>query len=99
MVQENITTSGGNEGLYDCVLMDYEMPVLNGPNACEQIRDLGFDVFIVGVMTYNTSRQKGQMRCCQSQSTLKRWKLSLLSMGCKIGYLKEDQGCYMDKSC
>lgn len=53
MVQENMTTSGGNEGLYDCVLIDYEMPVLNGPNACEQIRDLGFDVFIVGV-TGNT---------------------------------------------
>ena len=53
MVQENMTTSGGNEGLYDCILMDYEMPVLNGPNACKQIRDLGFDVFIVGV-TGNT---------------------------------------------
>mmetsp|Transcript_23050 Transcript_23050/g.37644 ORF Transcript_23050/g.37644 Transcript_23050/m.37644 type:complete len:322 (+) Transcript_23050:148-1113(+) len=53
MIQENMSTSGGDEGLYDCVLIDYEMPVLNGPNACQQIRDMGCDVFIVGV-TGNT---------------------------------------------
>ena len=55
MVQENMSTSASGEdgGLYDCVLMDYEMPVLNGPNACEQIRDMGCDVYIVGI-TGNT---------------------------------------------
>ena len=55
MIQENMSTSasGGGGGLYDCVLMDYEMPVLNGPNACEQIRDMGCDVYIVGI-TGNT---------------------------------------------
>lgn len=30
-------------------LMDYEMPVMNGPTAAKEIRDLGSDVFIVGV--------------------------------------------------
>lgn len=53
MVQENMSSSGRGEGLYDCVLIDYEMPVLNGPNACQIIRDMGCDVFIVGV-TGNT---------------------------------------------
>ena len=34
---------------YDMVLLDYEMPVMNGPEAAKQIRMLGSDVFIVGV--------------------------------------------------
>jgi CheY-like chemotaxis protein len=34
---------------YDSILMDYEMPVMNGPDACEKIRDLGCDAFIVGI--------------------------------------------------
>ena len=35
--------------LYDSILMDYEMPVMNGPDACQKIRDLGCDAFIVGI--------------------------------------------------
>jgi len=37
------------ERQYDLVLMDYEMPNLNGPEACRKIRKIGHDVFIVGV--------------------------------------------------
>lgn len=38
------------EGGYHCILIDFEMPVLNGPDAVRRIReDLGCDVFIVGV--------------------------------------------------
>lgn len=39
-----------SQQMYDCVLIDYEMPVLNGPLACKEIRQtLGSDVFIIGV--------------------------------------------------
>jgi CheY-like chemotaxis protein len=34
---------------YDTILMDYEMPVLNGPEAAKEIRELGCDSFIVGI--------------------------------------------------
>jgi len=34
---------------YDLVLMDYEMPVMTGPEAAKQIRKNGCDIFIVGV--------------------------------------------------
>ena len=34
---------------FDTILMDYEMPRLNGPEAIRQIRDFGSDSFIVGV--------------------------------------------------
>ena len=40
--------SGGNE-LYDSVLLDFEMPRMNGPTAAKRIRELGSDVFIVGI--------------------------------------------------
>jgi signal transduction histidine kinase/CheY-like chemotaxis protein len=34
---------------YDCVLLDYEMPVMTGPEAARAIRQAGSDVHIVGV--------------------------------------------------
>jgi len=34
---------------YDAVLLDYEMPVMNGPTAAKTMRDLGSDTFIVGI--------------------------------------------------
>jgi signal transduction histidine kinase/CheY-like chemotaxis protein len=34
---------------YDCVLLDYEMPVMTGPEAARAIRQAGSDVYIVGV--------------------------------------------------
>lgn len=34
---------------YDSVLMDYEMPVMNGPTSAKEIRSLGSDVLIVGI--------------------------------------------------
>lgn len=33
----------------DTVLMDYEMPVLNGPDACKVIRSIGYKGIIFGV--------------------------------------------------
>jgi CheY-like chemotaxis protein len=34
---------------FDTILMDYEMPVMNGPESSRGIRELGCDSFIVGV--------------------------------------------------
>lgn len=34
---------------YDTILMDYEMPVMDGPTSCMEIRALGCDSFIVGI--------------------------------------------------
>jgi CheY-like chemotaxis protein len=53
MVRENMSSKDGATRLYDCILMDYEMPVLNGPNATEKIREMGCNVLIVGI-TGNT---------------------------------------------
>jgi len=34
---------------YDAVLLDYEMPIMNGPTAAKEMRQLGSDTFIVGI--------------------------------------------------
>lgn len=34
---------------YDSILMDYEMPVMKGPEAAKEIRTLGCDSFLVGI--------------------------------------------------
>ena len=35
--------------VYDTILMDYEMPVLRGPEAAKEIREIGCGSFIVGI--------------------------------------------------
>jgi len=34
---------------FQCILMDYEMPVMNGPTATQKLRDMGCDVMIIGI--------------------------------------------------
>jgi len=34
---------------YNVVLMDFEMPVMNGPTATKELRDLGLQVLVIGV--------------------------------------------------
>jgi two-component system, sensor histidine kinase len=34
---------------YDLILMDYEMPILNGPKATQRLRELGYGVIVIGV--------------------------------------------------
>lgn len=50
------TMLGNDVEPYDCILMDYEMPVMNGPTSASLIRGLGSDVFIIGI-TGNILRQ------------------------------------------
>jgi CheY-like chemotaxis protein len=45
-----------NGNYYDTILLDHEMPVLNGPTAAKEMRKLGFDALIVGV-TGNLMRE------------------------------------------
>jgi CheY-like chemotaxis protein len=34
---------------FDCILMDNDMPIMNGPDACREMRSRGCDAFVVGV--------------------------------------------------
>lgn len=34
---------------YDLILLDYEMPVLNGPKTAQKLREMGFHMIIIGV--------------------------------------------------
>ena len=40
---------GKQQAMFDCILLDYEMPNLNGPGAAKQMRDLGCKSLILGV--------------------------------------------------
>ena len=46
---ESLKSASSHRGTYDTILLDYEMPVMNGPDAARQIRDLGCDSFIIGI--------------------------------------------------
>jgi signal transduction histidine kinase len=45
----NDESEEGQAVQYDCILVDYEMPVMNGPEACKAIREMGYAGFVVGV--------------------------------------------------
>jgi CheY-like chemotaxis protein len=59
-----------NNNHFDLVLMDYEMPVMIGPIAAKEIRNLGSDVFIVGVTGNLMSEDVSYFRECGSNSVL-----------------------------
>jgi CheY-like chemotaxis protein len=46
---DKVTESLQRDNCYDTILMDYEMPVMDGPTASMEIRALGCDSFIVGI--------------------------------------------------
>ena len=56
MIQESIKSGTGVDAYY-FILMDYNIPVMAGPEACEQIRALGYTNPIYG-LTGNTSKEE-----------------------------------------
>jgi len=46
------------------ILMDYEMPVLNGPSATRQLREQGCSCFIIGVTGSTVPEDKGFFISC-----------------------------------
>merc|ERR1712176_1359384 len=61
-------TKTGKE--FDLVLMDYEMPVMIGPEASKQIRKLGSDVFIIGVTGNLMPEDVSYFRQCGANAVL-----------------------------
>jgi CheY-like chemotaxis protein len=49
---------------YDCILLDYEMPNMNGPETCENIRKMGCSAYIVGVTGNVMSEDVAHFRNC-----------------------------------
>lgn len=45
MVKQSVKTGES----YDCILMDYEMPVMDGPSAAKEIRAAGLDTLLLGI--------------------------------------------------
>jgi signal transduction histidine kinase/CheY-like chemotaxis protein len=60
--------SEGNE--YDTILLDYEMPVMNGPDAAVAIRAMGCDVFLVGVTGNMLAEDVAHFRSCGANAHL-----------------------------
>merc|ERR1712151_533646 len=46
---EKVIESIDEEEPYDTVLLDYEMPVMDGPTAVKEMRSVGFDSVVVGI--------------------------------------------------
>ena len=46
---EMVLSHPPNEPWYDLILMDYEMPRMNGPSATSRLRELGYTIPIIGV--------------------------------------------------
>ena len=50
MVADKVREAQEKEDPFDLILMDFEMPVMNGPTAAREVREkLGCDVFIAGI--------------------------------------------------
>eukprot|EP00531_Pseudo-nitzschia_arenysensis_P000330 CAMPEP_0116127396 /NCGR_PEP_ID=MMETSP0329-20121206/6819_1 /TAXON_ID=697910 /ORGANISM="Pseudo-nitzschia arenysensis, Strain B593" /LENGTH=1017 /DNA_ID=CAMNT_0003621495 /DNA_START=179 /DNA_END=3232 /DNA_ORIENTATION=- len=49
---------------YDAILMDYEMPIMNGPEACKLIRKMGCSSYIAGVTGNVMSEDVDHFRSC-----------------------------------
>ena len=55
---------------FDCILLDYEMPEMNGPDACKEMRSLGCDSFIVGVTGNVMAEDVALFKSCGANGVL-----------------------------
>lgn len=60
MVKESMKTGK----FYDCILLDYEMPIMNGPDACQLMRKMGCSSYIAGVTGNVMSEDVDHFRDC-----------------------------------
>lgn len=61
---EMVKNSLKSRKYYDSILLDYEMPVMNGPNACRLIRKMGCSSYIAGVTGNVMSEDVDHFRSC-----------------------------------
>jgi len=67
---EKVKDSMESGDTYDVVLLDYEMPEMNGPEAAKRIRALGSDVFIVGITGNLLPEDVRYFRLCGANAVL-----------------------------
>ena len=68
--QDLIDTIRENMVRYDCILVDYEMPVMNGPEACKGVREMGYIGFVVGVTGNLLPEDVGYFMDCGADAVL-----------------------------
>jgi len=61
---EMVKESMKNGKYYDSILLDYEMPVMNGPDACRLIRKIGCSSYVTGVTGNVMSEDVDHFRSC-----------------------------------
>lgn len=75
MVKESLQSGT----FYDCILLDYEMPVMNGPDACQLMRKMGCSSYIAGVTGNVMSEDVDHFRNCGANWVLpKPFQLKVL---------------------
>eukprot|EP00828_Plagiopyla_frontata_P018422 TRINITY_DN2363_c0_g1_i1.p2 TRINITY_DN2363_c0_g1~~TRINITY_DN2363_c0_g1_i1.p2 ORF type:complete len:104 (-),score=11.81 TRINITY_DN2363_c0_g1_i1:150-461(-) len=52
--QEAIDTLKNNEYNFDLIIMDYQMPIMDGVTATKVIRDLGYQIPIIACTAFNS---------------------------------------------
>jgi len=68
--QDLINAVKENMVRYDCILVDYEMPVMNGPEACKGVREMGYTGFVVGVTGNLLPEDVGYFMDCGADAVL-----------------------------
>ena len=69
---DNDNNDANKDDPYDCILVDYEMPVMNGPEACKAIRGMGYAGFVVGVTGNLLPEDVGYFMDCGADAVLSK---------------------------